>query len=212
MDEICVHFKFGDCFAVDARGHSGGLAALWKDTPQVTITSFSDNFINFLVFDGVLWNLEDDTFTYFQKGREIELLGTCCTLLVVINPEGKWCCIGAFNDILSREEKRGLHARPQGFIDGFREAVSYCGLFDINLEGYPFTWSHSKGRPSVVALHLDRAMANEEWQLCYPHTRLVSLIVPTSDHTPVLLSTTSVDPNGCLDVSTLKINGLKNRT
>uniref|UniRef100_A0A803PIN7 Reverse transcriptase domain-containing protein n=1 Tax=Cannabis sativa TaxID=3483 RepID=A0A803PIN7_CANSA len=46
MECIRVHLGFEGCFVVDARGHSGGLALLWKDVKEVVIQGFSFNHVD----------------------------------------------------------------------------------------------------------------------------------------------------------------------
>ena len=39
-----------------------------------------------------------------------------------------WVCIGAFNEVLHREEHSGVQERSRAQIEGFREAVDVCGM------------------------------------------------------------------------------------
>ncbi|CAN1781641.1 hypothetical protein LINPERHAP1_LOCUS15521 [Linum perenne] len=64
-----------------------------------------------------------------------------------------WCVIGNFNDIL------------HNLIDGFRSAVDDCGLMDLELGGYRFTWSRAKGKAHAIESQLDRAMVNHDWEM-----------------------------------------------
>jgi hypothetical protein len=42
-----------------------------------------------------------------------------------------WCIIGDFNDLLSQQDKAGIHPHPNWLCMGFREAVDDCALSDI---------------------------------------------------------------------------------
>lgn len=99
-----------------------------------------------------------------------------------------WCVIGDFNDMLSSEDKRGIHDHPEWCIRGFRSVVIDSGLVDIPLEGYPFTWWKSRGVAREVEERLDRAMANQHWLQFFPEVKLTNIVAPSSYHSPILLS------------------------
>lgn len=44
-----------------------------------------------------------------------------------------WCIFGDFNDLLYASDKKGNHSHPQNLFDGFRLAIEYCGLTEIDL-------------------------------------------------------------------------------
>lgn len=106
-----------------------------------------------------------------------------------------WCIIGDFNDILSDSDKNGRVAHPQWLLIGFREAILYCNLTDIPLEGYPFTWSRSMGSEAMVEERLDGAFISSQWGVLFLAARLMTLIAPISYHSPILL-----DSNGHSDL------------
>jgi hypothetical protein len=65
------------------------------------------------------------------------------------------------NDILSANEKKGRNDR---FIDAFRQTILNAGLFNVNLEGHPFSlWFKNLGTPRDIEERLDRVLANEAW-------------------------------------------------
>ncbi|KAL8516097.1 hypothetical protein ACS0TY_014684 [Phlomoides rotata] len=97
-----------------------------------------------------------------------------------------WVVIGDFNDILHNREKRGRLVHPLHLLMGFREAVNSCGIWDVVLTGYPFTWSRCRGSPRFVEERLDRVMGNGCWHDLFPTSKLLSLVAPTSDHCPIL--------------------------
>jgi hypothetical protein len=59
-------------------------------------------------------------------------------------------------------KKKGRTDRANWLINEFRGAVSDAGLFDINMEGYRFTWFKSLGTERAVDEKLDRALSNED--------------------------------------------------
>ncbi|KAL8507169.1 hypothetical protein ACS0TY_017899 [Phlomoides rotata] len=79
-----------------------------------------------------------------------------------------WVFIGDFNDILHNREKRGRVVHPLHLLRGFHEAVNSCGIWDVELTGYPFTWSRCRGSPRFVEERLDRAMGNRCWHNLFP--------------------------------------------
>ena len=75
---------------------------------------------------------------------------------------------------------------------GFKEVVIDCGLMDIPLEGYPFTWERGKGTPAWVEEKLDGFLASGAWLNLFPHIKLLNLIAPISNQSLILLQTDGV--------------------
>ena len=53
--------------------------------------------------------------------------------------------------------------QPNYLINGFREAIADCGLREVLMSDYPFTWERSRGALNWVEEKLDRALASDEW-------------------------------------------------
>jgi len=51
-----------------------------------------------------------------------------------------WVCIGDFNEVLLRDEHKGVQERSLAQIAGFREMVDVCGLYDLGYEGKDWTF------------------------------------------------------------------------
>ncbi|XP_073025278.1 uncharacterized protein [Primulina eburnea] len=94
-----------------------------------------------------------------------------------------------FNDILSPEDKKGRVDHPQWLINGFREVTLACGLIDVPLIGYPFTWSRSRGTPNAIEERIDRALVVPSWSSIFPLAKLFNHSAPLSEHNPILLIT-----------------------
>jgi len=77
-------------------------------------------------------------------------------------------------------------------MDSFNLALDQISALEIPLLGRSFTWSNHQAVP--VLARLDRAFVNIEHTLAFPNTSLASLPKPTSDHTPILLTMSSVIP------------------
>jgi endonuclease/exonuclease/phosphatase family metal-dependent hydrolase len=194
LERIRVQLHYNYCLSVDVEGRSGGLSVMWRDNIQCRVLNYSRNFINLIVVEGGKgeWRLTC-YYEYPERGRRREawdLLRELRDMSVL-----PWCVVGDFNDLLSQEDKRGLHPHPNWLCNGFRSAVGDCDLTDIHLEGYPYTWAKSIGTPHIIEERLDRAMANSEWLVMYPETKLVNIITSHSDHNPILLHTSPATRN-----------------
>ena len=51
-----------------------------------------------------------------------------------------WVCVGDFNEILRLKEKQGWLVRPERQMQGFQDALDFCGFKDLGLVA-----SHSLG-------------------------------------------------------------------
>lgn len=109
---IKMKLGFNGLFTVDNRGHSGGLALLWKDDTEVTITGFSRNHIDATVS---LEGANKWRFTGFyghpkrsRRHQSWKLLKHLANLSSL-----PWPLMGDFNDLLSQSEKRGKTPHPK---------------------------------------------------------------------------------------------------
>ncbi|MCI05437.1 endonuclease/exonuclease/phosphatase family protein, partial [Trifolium medium] len=186
MENIRVMLQYDSCFSIDVEGRSGGLAVMWKDHVRCRVLNYSRNFINLIVEDDVNgeWRLTC-YYGYPERSRR-RMAWNLLRELRNMSPL-PWCVIGDFNDLLSQDDKKGLHSHPNWLCYGFRNAVSDCDLTNIQLEGYPFTWIKSRGTEHVIEERLDRALASTEWISQFPKAKLINLLTSYSDHSPILL-------------------------
>jgi hypothetical protein len=98
-----------------------------------------------------------------------------------------WCIIGDFNDLLSQQDKVGIHPHPNWLCLGFREAVDDCALFDIKLHGHPFTWIKSSGTNRVL---------EERWIWLWETLNSCNFFQKSNLQTSLLLS--QITPQYCL--------------
>lgn len=98
-----------------------------------------------------------------------------------------WCIIGDFNYLLTSADKRGYCEHPNYLMQGFQDAIVDARLLEIPLIGYQFTWRFALVTPRAIEQHLDRAFATKEWMDIFPQVKLLNLISPKSDHSPLLL-------------------------
>ena len=47
--------------------------------------------------------------------------------------------MGDFNEILRLDENQGWLVRPERQMQGFRDALDFCGFKDLGFNGFPFT-------------------------------------------------------------------------
>lgn len=92
------------------------------------------------------------------------------------------------NNVCSQEDKRGGRPYPQPLISGFLNVLEDCNLFDMNLQGYPFTWERGARTTDRIEVRLDRALTNIEFLNVFKDATLTNLEVSTSDHCPLLLA------------------------
>ncbi|XP_015945207.1 uncharacterized protein LOC107470334 [Arachis duranensis] len=101
--------------------------------------------------------------------------------------------IGDFNDVISQDEKVGLHLKPSCQIEAFRNFVHENALLDMELQGMKYTWFSNPRNGCVTKKKLDRVFVNWEWRRAFQHATLSALLPISSDHAPLVLD---VKPRG----------------
>ena len=164
----------------------GGLALFWLNDTRVDIQSYFDHRIDAIIDHGVddAWQLmgfygDPDTASQEDSWSLLKALST-----QVSHP---WICIGDFNEILLAEEKQGWLDRLERQMQGFWDALDFCGLKDLGFNGFPFTWSNRQPRDQNVWIQLDREVATMDWIFKFPTSRIHHLDAFHSNHKPFLL-------------------------
>lgn len=98
-----------------------------------------------------------------------------------------WVIIGDMNNITRQEEKHGGHPYPNWLIQGFQQCINDCGLIDLGMEGYPYTWERGYGTEKWMEIRLDRALVSANFMNQFTDAKLINLKISTSDHSPILL-------------------------
>ncbi|XP_019163090.1 PREDICTED: uncharacterized protein LOC109159433 [Ipomoea nil] len=62
-------------------------------------------------------------------------------------------------------EKRGRCRHPESLLRGFGETLEDCGLIQIPMIGYQFTWEKGEGTEDWIEEKLDRVVATDEWEV-----------------------------------------------
>ena len=105
-----------------------------------------------------------------------------------------WIVFGDFNEITNQHEKLGWKERELNQMEGFRESLSKCGLFDLGFVGQRFTWCNKRFGEQRTLLRLDRIMANSSWSELYPEARVYHRSMSSSDHCLLYLSLKNILP------------------
>ena len=72
-------------------------------------------------------------------------------------------------------------------MEGFRECLSRCGLFDLSFVGQSFTWCNGHLGEQRMLLRLDRMVANANWMELFQEARVHYFSMSSSDHCLLLL-------------------------
>lgn len=104
-----------------------------------------------------------------------------------------WVLIGDMNNVLSQANKKEGRPYPNWLIQGFQKVLDECGLTDLNLNGYPYTWERKHGKVNWIEVRLERALASPSFINTFKDANLINLEISTLDHTPILLEIYKVD-------------------
>lgn len=179
-----VKLGFRNCFVVDRKGLSGGLALLWHDDTDLSIISYSRYHIDAVIEDGVKYRC-----TLFYGNPRADLRKHSWELLRMLKGRDKlpWIVMGDFNEIIQQSEMRSRRKRDRGQMMRFKDALWECELKDIELANQQFTYSNRRKGVEETKCRIDRAVANKEWFSKWPNTVLQCCFANTSDHKPIML-------------------------
>ncbi|KAK9943048.1 hypothetical protein M0R45_008672 [Rubus argutus] len=158
MDQLRLRIGYMNCEAVFSVGQSGGLAMFWGD--------------------GLDWRLTG----FYGHPTTVERHRTW-TLLRSLSDESSlpWVVVGDFNKLLHASKKVGGNPSREGQMQLFRDALSYCDLFESSIVVPHLVF--------VVDSRLDRVVASSSWCDIFTHARVLHLPPIHGDHLPILLGT-----------------------
>lgn len=84
-------------------------------------------------------------------------------------------------------KKEGQSVHPEFLFRGFCDVIDDCGLTDMPLIGYPYTWHRKEGGEIILEERIDRALLNPGWFNLFLNSKLSNVISLTSDHSPIFL-------------------------
>lgn len=195
IEEIRSRIGFDFCFTMDRLGRSDSIVVLWKSPFSCRMLNFSQNFVNLEVLDIVnntSWRLTA-FYGYLERSRRRESWELIRSLSLM--SQLPWCILGYFNDMLRTSDKKGRVEHPRWLLNGFRDVVHDCELYDLPLEGYQYTWSRGKGTIHAIEERIDRALVSIEWMDIFPKATLTTLLTRISDHSPLLLNLDGSTPS-----------------
>jgi hypothetical protein len=102
-----------------------------------------------------------------------------------------WLIVGDFNFMRSTKN-RNRPGADMNDIFIFNEIISYLGLLELPLKGRNFTWSNMQDQPLLQ--QIDWFFTSYCWISAYPNTLVSPLAKSTSDHTPCVVSISTVIP------------------
>ncbi|KAL8107203.1 hypothetical protein AgCh_023859 [Apium graveolens] len=118
---------------LEAQGHSGDLALLWKNENGCTVLDGSKHYIDFEVENSSVGRWRYTGFYGCPDGERrrkswdiLKELATRSTL--------PWCVIGDFNDMLYADKKRGGRIHPRNLLVGFGDTITAGGLSDLGFK------------------------------------------------------------------------------
>lgn len=187
VEKVQCRIHFEGLFYMMHVNNGGGLAVLWRKQELAHLNKFVRNFIDVTVCEeGGHWRLTG--FYGFPKGsrRSRQELWDCITQLTTLI-ELPWCMIGDFNDMTSIGEKVGGRPRAMSLLNGFRKTLTTCGLTDLGMRGYLYTWEHSIGTNMWITKRLDRAVATTGWSEHFNAAWVQNICTSESDHMALIL-------------------------
>ncbi|XP_060961746.1 uncharacterized protein LOC133031961 [Cannabis sativa] len=157
---------FDSAIIVEAQGHSGGIALLWKNKEEP------------------VWRLvgmygEPNTSLRHNTWRLIKHQAQ--------DTRWPWAIIGDLNNVTSQDDKHGGRPYPISLIQGFNQILFECELTDMELVGHPYAWEKSRGTSRWVEVRLDRALVSKQWLEVFNSSKLFNLNFSSSDHCPIYL-------------------------
>nr|GEW10880.1 RNA-directed DNA polymerase, eukaryota [Tanacetum cinerariifolium] len=193
ISQMDVKFMWGnsnfDFVYSESLGFSGGILCIWeKDFFKKDFVTVSDNFI--AVYGTWIPSNTKFLFISIYAPQQTSLKRELWDYLLVLL--GRWngevVLIGDFNEVRSKDERRGSSFSSSG-ARFFNQFISSSGLIDIKLEGFSYTWSH----PSATKMSkLDRFLISGVVSL-FPSISGSCLDRHLSDHRPILLHEVRVD-------------------
>ena len=110
-------------------------------------------------------------------------------------PERPWLCCGDFNDIIIQDERLGGATRSHNQMQQFRDVIDECGFMDLGFEGPKYTWSRHFEIGNSIQERLNRCLATNSWFLKFPGSKVYHLRCNSSNHNPLHIVFSGLDPH-----------------
>ena len=192
---VCDRIGFSGKMRVDAQGFSGGIWMFWK-AEDISVTAYGSNSQHLTVEIKKIGD-EPWLFSAVYASPESNLRRALWDELDEIrrNYEGPWLLAGDFNDTVCMSERNGIDSSEmQRRCRNFANWVANNELIDLGFSGPAHTWFRGNSEETFKSARLDRGLVNEKWRLKFEEGGLRNLPKYSSDHCPILMSTTGFAP------------------
>lgn len=193
--KVCEKIGFGGQLRVEAQGFSGGIWMFW-DPAMVGVTSYGFHSQHLSVeirkngddpwlFSAVY--ASPDSILRKDLWRELENIKA--------QYNGPWLIAGDFNETMCMNERNGTGSSEivKRCVD-FSNWVNNNNLIDLGCSGPAHTWFKGKSAETFKSARLDRGLVNDDWRLRFSEGAVRNLPKVSSDHCPILVSTTGFAP------------------
>jgi len=183
-------------FQVPASGSKGGLVVACKLGIDAEPVTQNNHQISILIYSDPISNPWMVTFAHVPS-----IWHDCISFWLDIEHTGNrfwghWLLIGDLNAILSSVEKYGgRRSLGSTSYNNFLDFVQSNGLIDLSYSSNPFTWNNERQGRENLWERLDRGLSNKDWVLLFPNAQISHLPASSSDHNPILLSTSGNTPH-----------------
>ncbi|XP_019188318.1 PREDICTED: uncharacterized protein LOC109182624 [Ipomoea nil] len=185
-ERLRVRIGYEGLFYVDSNGLSGGLALLWRKNNMAKLLSYLGNYVDVEVAmpGSATWCMTG-YYGFPERNRRQEAWNLLRSL--ANRSQLPWVVIGDFNDLLFQREKRGGNPHPNGLLRGFGETIDDCGLAQMPMQGYPYTWKKREGTENWLEERLDKVLVTESWRRLNVRASVLNMMTRKSDHSALYL-------------------------
>ena len=194
-DRVCNRIGFSGKLRVEAQGFSGGIWMFWRKE-EISVTEFGSHSQHLTV---EIKRVGEDPWVFSAVyaspdstlRRELWL-----ELENVKNAyDGPWLAAGDFNDTICMSERNGVGgSEMQRRCRAFANWIENNELIDLGCSGPAHTWYRGNSAETFKSARLDRGLVNDKWRLRFEEGSLRNLPKSSSDHCPILISSTGFAP------------------
>ncbi|XP_019198916.1 PREDICTED: uncharacterized protein LOC109192676 [Ipomoea nil] len=83
--------------------------------------------------------------------------------------------------------RSGGNPHPNSLLHGFGDAIEDCGLAQMPMDGYQYTWENGKGTVDLLEERRDKVLVTNEWRNIVVGARVTNLATRKSDHSALFL-------------------------
>uniref|UniRef100_A0A803NUT8 Endonuclease/exonuclease/phosphatase domain-containing protein n=1 Tax=Cannabis sativa TaxID=3483 RepID=A0A803NUT8_CANSA len=149
VEKLRLSLGFDGAFSADVQGRSGGVAMLWRYDEEFQLLGYGTNYIDVSIVSREIekWRL---TGLYGEPNRAFRKRTWDLIRGLKHTYDLPWCIVGDLNNVTSQQDKCGGNLYPNWLIDGFCGVLDECGLHDLDLSGYPYTWERGRSTDAWI--------------------------------------------------------------